>query len=166
MGGGGEGEGGGGGGGDILQTFFSLLLCFNWLSEMPIVRKVPLRFFFVSLESFSFGISSLSLHPSLPTPPKYIYIYIYYTSIRKAHLIPTPNQQRTLNKLPTELRCRNFVNKLVCSYKSAPNMQSVYRILTELLPLCLPPWVVGHAGKGDKGRRRETISNILLLSPQ
>ncbi len=32
-----------------------------------------------------------------------------------------PNQQRTLNKLPTGLRCRNFVN----NYKSAPKAQKM-----------------------------------------
>ena len=29
----------------------------------------------------------------------------------KALIVPAPNRQRTLNKLSTELQCRDFVNK-------------------------------------------------------
>ncbi len=61
-------------------------------------------------------------------------------------LLQVPNQQRTHNKLPTELRCRNFVNKHRLSIRSGAKqaktcVQRVH-ILTEL-PFCIPPLVVG-----------------------
>ncbi len=58
-----------------------------------------------------------------------------------------PNQQRTLNKVPTELRCRNVVIKHRLSMQIGAQrvlktcMQPVH-IPTEL-PSCIPPLVVG-----------------------
>ena len=53
----------------------------------------------------------------------------------------TLNQQRALNKLPTEFRCRNFVNKhrlsiQICAKRAKKCMQRVH-IRTEL-PFCMP----------------------------
>ncbi len=57
-----------------------------------------------------------------------------------------PNQQRTLNKIPTELRCRNFVNKSRLNVQIGAKRVKMYMqcgyIPTEL-PFCLPPLVVG-----------------------
>ncbi len=61
-----------------------------------------------------------------------------------------PNQQRTLNKLATELQCRNLVNMHRLSYKSVPNMQkrvcNVHTYIPTELPFCIPPLVVGKGG--------------------
>ncbi len=58
-----------------------------------------------------------------------------------------PNQQRTLNKLPTELQRRNFVNNhrlgMQIGTKHAKTCMRSVCIPTEL-PFCLPPLVVGH----------------------
>ncbi len=61
--------------------------------------------------------------------------------------LPLPNQQRTLNKLPPELRCGNFLlisTDRAC--KSAPKRAKTctqrVHIPTEL-PFCMPPSVVG-----------------------
>ncbi len=63
------------------------------------------------------------------------------------HSFP-PNRQRTLNKLATELRCRNFCRQAPTGHaKSAPKackktcLQCVH-VPTEL-PSCMPPLVVG-----------------------
>ncbi len=57
-----------------------------------------------------------------------------------------PNQQRILNKVPTELRCRNFVNNhrlsIQISIKHGKACVQCVHIPTEL-PLCMPPLVVG-----------------------
>ncbi len=69
-----------------------------------------------------------------------------WPSWRMAHVIP--NQQRTLNKLPPELRCRKFVNMHRLSMEigtkraKKPCMQRV-RIPPEL-PFCIPLLVVGQ----------------------
>ena len=59
-----------------------------------------------------------------------------------------PNQQHTLNKLSTELRCRNFVNKhrlsMQIGAKRAKKKTRTRRVPTEL-PFCTPPLVVGYA---------------------
>ncbi len=61
-------------------------------------------------------------------------------------LLPSPNQQRTLNKLPPELRCRDFFNKHRLSTqigaKRAKTCVQCAHIPTEL-PFCIPPLVVG-----------------------
>ncbi len=54
-----------------------------------------------------------------------------------------PNQQRSLNKLPTELRCRNFGNKCHMSIQVGTRRVHAVHILTEL-PFCVPPLVVGY----------------------
>ncbi len=71
-----------------------------------------------------------------------------------------PNQQRTLNKLPTELRCRNFANKhrlsvQIGTKRAKTCVQHVY-IPTEL-PFCMPPLLVGMAStsKSMKEMKRE-----------
>ena len=59
-----------------------------------------------------------------------------------------PNQQRNFNKLLTELRCKNFVNKHRLSIqivtKRAKTCMQCVHIPTEL-PFCTPPLVVGLA---------------------
>ncbi len=85
-----------------------------------------------------------------------------------------PNQQRTLNRLPPELRCKNYVIKHRPSVQVGSQtckdayMQSV-RIPTEL-PFCTPPLLVGNTqpptpqqvdgsegprSRTDKKRKRE-----------
>ncbi len=64
---------------------------------------------------------------------------------KKCFVHKAPNQQRTLNRLPTDLRCRNFVTKHRLSIKIGARrvktcMQCV-RIPTEL-PFCMPAVVV------------------------
>ncbi len=57
-----------------------------------------------------------------------------------------PNRQRTLNKLPTELQCRNFVNKHRLSTKIGAKRAKtcVHRVhIPAELPFCVPPLVVG-----------------------
>ncbi len=59
-----------------------------------------------------------------------------------------PNQQPTLNRLASELRCRNFVAKRRLSMQvgaktRAKTCTQRVHIPTEL-PLCLPPLVVGY----------------------
>ena len=58
-----------------------------------------------------------------------------------------PNQQRTLNKLPTELWRRNFVYmrqlSIQIGVKHAKTCLRRVRVTTEL-PFCMPPLVVGH----------------------
>ncbi len=81
-----------------------------------------------------------------------------YSYVNKS-LLPTldnlsrrlPNQQRTLNKLPTELQYRNFVNKHRLSIQIGAKCakmcaQCVLHIPTEL-PFCLPPLLVGWTHK-------------------
>ena len=59
---------------------------------------------------------------------------------------PLPNQQRTLDKLPTELRCRNFVAKhrlsMEIGAKRAKACMQCVHIPTGL-SFCTPPLVVG-----------------------
>ncbi len=74
-----------------------------------------------------------------------------------------PNQQRTLNKLPPELRCRNLVNKhrlsiQVGAERAKTCMQRVY-ILTEL-PFCIPPLVVGQAEKRRRSGEEVIVKNF------
>ena len=71
------------------------------------------------------------------------YNNLYYCTVE----FNIPNQPRTLNKLRTDFRCRNFVNKQRVSIKIGTKcaktcMQCVY-IPTEL-PFCIPPLVVGY----------------------
>ena len=58
-----------------------------------------------------------------------------------------PNQQRTLNKLPPQLRCRNFVNKHRLSIrigtKRAKNVHAMRTYIPTELPFCLAPLMVG-----------------------
>ncbi len=62
------------------------------------------------------------------------------------HRESPPNQQHTLNKLPTEFRHRNFVNKhrlsIQISAKRAITCMQCVHIPTEL-PFCMPPLLVG-----------------------
>ncbi len=65
-------------------------------------------------------------------------------------ILPTTQPTaHTLNKLPPELRCRNFVNKhrlsIQISTKRAKTCtQCVHRYIFQLsLPFCIPPLVVG-----------------------
>ncbi len=59
---------------------------------------------------------------------------------KKKHL---PNQQRTLNKLPTELRRRNFAYKQRLAIQIGTKCaKTLHEIPTEL-PFCVPPLVVG-----------------------
>ena len=71
-----------------------------------------------------------------------------------------PDQQRTLNKLPTDLRCRNFVGKhrlstqnrcWTCKKKRARNVY-VFRLSFHF---CMPPLVVGE---------RQESGNLCLLT--
>ncbi len=70
----------------------------------------------------------------------------------------SPNQQRALNKLPPELRRRNFVTKHRLSTqigaKRAKTCKQCVHIPTEL-PFCKPPLVVGQRflvkEKGSRG---------------
>ncbi len=71
-----------------------------------------------------------------------MYMYIPYISPK----VNVPNQQRTLNKLPTELRCRNPVDKhrpsmQIGTRHAKARMQRVH-IPTEL-SFCVPSLVVG-----------------------
>ena len=87
-----------------------------------------------------------------------------------------PNQQRAFNKLPTELRCRNFVNKHPTEHtKSAPSVQKTctrrVRVPTEL-PFCVPPLVVGCQVEGKKNTKYclsvpffASFSAVLLYPP-
>ena len=63
-----------------------------------------------------------------------------------ASLLPLPDQQRTLNKLPTELRRRNFVDEhrlsILIQAKHAKNCVQRVHIPTEL-PSCMQHLVVG-----------------------
>ncbi len=60
-------------------------------------------------------------------------------------LFPIPNQQRTFNKLLTELRCRNFLIRTDWACKSAPNVQErVCNCVCPYTPTELPPLVVGY----------------------
>ena len=84
------------------------------------------------------------LHPPLPLSfcvDDRCQIFAHFFSF------PPPNQQRTLNKLPSELRCRNFVSRHLLSIqigtKRAKTCTQCVHILTEL-PFCTPPLVVGH----------------------
>ncbi len=58
-----------------------------------------------------------------------------------------PDQQRTLNKVPTELRCRNFVAKhplgIQIGAKRAKTFIQCVCFPTEI-PFCIPPLVVGQ----------------------
>ncbi len=76
-----------------------------------------------------------------------------------------PNQQRTLNKLPTGLRCRNFVNKhrlsIQVGAKRAETCMQRVHIPTEL-PLCIPPLVVGYEHGEDLF---SCLSSIIIAPP-
>ena len=70
--------------------------------------------------------------------------------LRKASLstnlvcVCEPNQQCNLNKLPTELRCRNLVNKHRLSIQISPKRaKKCMQYMTTELPFCIPPLVVG-----------------------
>ena len=64
-----------------------------------------------------------------------------------------PNRQRTLNKLPTELRCRNFVNKhrlrMQIGAKRAKMCKNVYICIyfnwASILHTAIGGWVSGRA---------------------
>ena len=68
--------------------------------------------------------------------------------LKKNNVDTYPNQQRTLNMLPSELRCRNFVNKhrlsIQVGAKRAKTCMQCVHIPTEP-PFCIPPLVVGMA---------------------
>ena len=74
-----------------------------------------------------------------------------------------PDQQRTLNKVPTELRCRNFVAKhplgIQIGAKRAKTFIQCVCFPTEI-PFCIPPLVVGQewlivqGGGGGEGAAR------------
>ncbi len=77
-------------------------------------------------------------------------VCMYSTSqnLHPHYLHRVPNQQRTLNKLPTELGCRNLVHKhrlstQIGAKRATTCLQRAY-ILKEL-PFCIPPLVVGSA---------------------
>ncbi len=65
-----------------------------------------------------------------------------------------PNEQRTLNKLSTELRCGKFVNKHQLSIQiGAKHAKNVYAMCIQCmqcmqcateLPICIPPLLVGY----------------------
>ena len=81
--------------------------------------------------------------------------------------ISQPNQRRILNKLPTELRHRNFVNKHRLSMQIGANgaklsMQRLH-ILTEL-PFCTPPLVVGKQQQKQQQQQQPTISPLFSAS--
>ena len=67
-------------------------------------------------------------------------------STRNVMVVRRPNQQRTLNRLPTELRCGDFVTKHQLSMqvgaRRAKTCTQCVRIPTEL-QLCMPPLVAG-----------------------
>ncbi len=67
--------------------------------------------------------------------------FFLFLGLQKEYSFP-PNQQRTLNKLLTELPCRNFVNKHRLSRQVGT--KRVYAMCTEL-PFCMPPLVVGQS---------------------
>ncbi len=85
-----------------------------------------------------------------------------------------PNQQRTLNKLPTDLRCRNFVNKHRLSIRISTKREKMCTqyvcVPTELL-FCMPPLVVGSQyyvckkkeGKGRGGRKLKSEESTELM---
>ncbi len=92
-----------------------------------------------------------------PPPPLFFYVPVQtrareewrtlkWSALHCCWLLP--NQQRTLNKLPTELRCRNFANKhrlsIQIGTKHAKMCMRCVHIPTEL-PFCTPPLVVGCA---------------------
>ncbi len=67
-----------------------------------------------------------------------------------------PNQQGTLNKLPTELQRRNFVNKhrlsiQIDAERAKTCMQCVYEYIPTKLPFCIPLLVVGFLFQYSEG---------------
>ena len=63
----------------------------------------------------------------------------------RLQLCPPPSQQRTLNTLLTELRCRNFVNKHRLSIQiGAKRAKTWYAVSTYFNGACIPQLVVGH----------------------
>ncbi len=62
----------------------------------------------------------------------------------KRQAFKLPNQQRTLSKLSTEIRCRNFITKhRQFVAKRAKEWMYCVHVPTEL-PFCIPPLVVGY----------------------
>ncbi len=94
------------------------------------------RFFFLNEFHFS---------PVVPPPTRLQWDPKSWDLEGSIHL---PNQQRTLNKLPTELRCRNFVIRhrmtIQIGAKRAKTCMQCVHIPTEL-PFWKPLFVVGWA---------------------
>ena len=111
------------GGGSILMHLFFFHLCKNWSTCLSTLSKFRTSVFFFA---------ELCLSP----------LHILSEGEKKA----LPNQQRTLKKLPPELRRGNFVNKQRLSIqigtKRAKTCTQCVDIPTEL-PFCIPPLVVG-----------------------
>ncbi len=83
--------------------------------------------------------------PPPPTHPQNIHLCPELEILMR--LCPFPNQQRTLNKVLSELRCRNFVNNhrlsIQISAKRAKMCMQCVHVPTELI-FCIPPLVVGY----------------------
>ncbi len=85
--------------------------------------------------------------------------------VKKKRLSLLPNQQRTLNELPTELRCRNFVNKHRLGIQ---NVQKCVRIVYMVciptkLPFCIPPLVVGYYSFYCGGKKKRACADFASL---
>ncbi len=87
-----------------------------------------------------------------------------------------PNQQRTLNKLPTELRCRNFANNhrlgaQICAKRAKTCVQSVYVLRTSFHFACHRRWLGGfvdcrycvHIYKKSSRKEKESFWKVTLF---
>ncbi len=92
-----------------------------------------------------------------------VFQYSFCNSFCTLELLHVPNQQRTLNELPTELRCQKFVNKHRLSSKKIGAkcvktcMQCVYTVFQLSLHFAYHRWWLGkwdyptstQEGKGE-----------------
>ncbi len=90
--------------------------------------------------------------------------------------VPTPpNQQQTLNKLPPELRCRNFVSKrrrlsVANRHPSVPKKcVRNSHMFRPSFPFCMPPLVVvgaGHPTNTGIARVTVPVATIVVVSAE
>ncbi len=104
-------------------------------------------FFFAGVEKcVLFWEDSTRCCPRVNTAVLNLFRTVTHFVTRTHQSIMRPNQQRSSNKLPTELRCRNFANKhrlsIQIGAKLAKRCMQCVHIPTEL-PVCMPPLVVG-----------------------
>ncbi len=126
------------------------------------VSLSPYKHFLLHWTPNSSSFSSLLFAMSEDPFPGSLYVTMY---ARKMGAFPTqhnrsdsrlnmlckqqqPNQQRTLNKFLTELRCRKFCQEAPTEHTNrAPNVQKTRMqcvCIPTQLPFCTPPLVVGN----------------------